>query len=126
MEFHGATRERDMKRKKGISEAKEAAMTGMIKPNGEVCTAEIVEDICLLTDVDLGRINVSELSQSQKDQLYDYAIRLHLRASDNTGVRLRPKPKFLESPADGRTRRRIRGANSKSAALPPESRGSGT
>jgi len=69
-------------------------MTNVLQPTSGLATPSIVEDVFSLVGI-TPRSNPKDWTQSQLSQAYDYAIRLHLRASDNRGVRLRPKPRFL-------------------------------
>ena len=69
-------------------------MAKLLTPNSGMATAEIVADACALVGIDLDE-SVSDWTQPQRDRVYDYAMRLHLRASDNPNVRLAPKPRFL-------------------------------
>lgn len=67
--------------------------TGMMKPKGKL-TPSVCEDVLLL----IGETPPSDPKTWTESQLaiaYDYAIRIHLRASDNRGVRLHPRPRFL-------------------------------
>ncbi len=61
---------------------------------GEV-TPRIVEDVLCLVGIVVLADTAKDWTQDQRNQVYDYAIRLHLRASDNSRVRLAPKPEFL-------------------------------
>lgn len=70
-------------------------MSKLLTPNGGVATPEIVADTCALVGIDLDE-SVIDWTQAQRDRVYDYAIRLHLRASDNNDVKLAPKPRFLK------------------------------
>lgn len=69
-------------------------MPTLLKPQSGTATTEIVADACALVGIDLDE-SATEWTQAQRDRVYDYAIRLHLRASDNHTVRRAPKPRFL-------------------------------
>jgi hypothetical protein len=66
----------------------------VLTPESGPATASIVADVFSLVGITPPK-NFKDWTQSQLSIAYDYAIRLHLRASDNSGVRLSPRPKFL-------------------------------
>jgi hypothetical protein len=70
-------------------------MMKLLKPASGEVTAVVVEDALSLVGIILPTNLAKEWTQEQRDQAYDYAIRLHLRASDNFRVRLATKPAFL-------------------------------
>ncbi len=65
-----------------------------LKPIFGTCTPSIVEDVLTLVGI-VPKSNPRGWRQTQRDEAYDYAIRLHLWASGNRFVRLPPKPSFL-------------------------------
>jgi hypothetical protein len=67
----------------------------LLKPRSGNVTSWVVEDALSLVGIVVSADTAKDWTQAQRDRAYDYAIRLHLRASDNNRVRLAPKPEFL-------------------------------
>jgi len=80
--------------------ARPTSRRAMWKPAGNdgVPDAEITIRALSLTEIGvLGDDLVSGWTQEQRDAAYDWAMRVHFRASDNSHVRVPPRPEFLTS-----------------------------
>lgn len=65
------------------------------EPQGELKPQLVFDLLCMVSaDPDYGQ--VEQWTPIELLVAYDWAIREHLRASDNTTVRRRPKPWFIE------------------------------
>ena len=64
-----------------------------LKPQGGQVTRAIVEDVLLV--IGEGHPDLNGMSQDNFDELYNWAIRSYLRASDNSHIRVPPRPTFL-------------------------------
>lgn len=74
----------------------------LLKPNGNdgVVNAEICFNSMLLVgDVAVTDEQVATWTQDQMDRAYDWAMRLHLHASDNPGVFVPERPDFIPKSA---------------------------
>jgi hypothetical protein len=79
--------------------------TDLLKPRGNdgVVNAEICYLGLLLTSEAVTPEMVAQWTQEQLDVAYDWAMRVHLNASDNDDVPVPPRPAFLpRSSAEGR------------------------
>lgn len=71
---------------------------GLFKPrgNGGVVSPEICHCALLLVgDTDAPKLLVESWPQEWRDRAYDWAMRLHLQASDNDDVYVPPRPHFV-------------------------------
>jgi hypothetical protein len=66
------------------------------EPQGTL-TWEMVFDLLCIVPADPSVEQMKEWTPIELLIAYDWAIREHLRASDNTSVRRRPKPWFIEA-----------------------------
>lgn len=57
-------------------------------------SAEVVSDMLSLVGVAIDEMFVRPWTELERLLAYDWAIRVHLRASDNI-VRIRPRPSFI-------------------------------
>jgi hypothetical protein len=69
----------------------------LLEPAGEL-TGELLRDVLGLVGVTIPAERADGLTPNERLLAYDWALREHLRASDNTSVRARPKPSFLSEP----------------------------
>jgi hypothetical protein len=69
-------------------------MRKLLKPQSGNVTQEIAEDALCLVGAKLR----APLAWSEKrlNEAYDWAMRMHLKASDNARVRVPPMPHFLQ------------------------------
>lgn len=67
------------------------------KPAGNNGVPDTAITVCALslTEVRISDDDVAGWSQTQRDIAYDWAMRVHFKASDNSHVRVPPKPEFL-------------------------------
>lgn len=70
----------------------------LFKPRGN--RGVVDNDICynallLVGDTDPNLSQISQWSQDQRDRAYDWAMRVHLQASDNDDVFVPPRPDFV-------------------------------
>jgi len=79
-------------------EGADPSTTDLLKPTGNdgVVNAEICfNSLLLMGDVNVTQEQVATWSQDQMDRAYDWAMRVHLHASDNPGVFVPDRPDFL-------------------------------
>jgi hypothetical protein len=67
----------------------------LLEPQGEL-TGQLLQDMLSLVGTEAPAGQLDRLTPNERLLAYDWAAREHLRASDNTSVRRRPKPRFLE------------------------------
>lgn len=75
-----------------------------LKPRGNngIVSAEIAFDALLLVgDTDIDEDTISNWTQEQRDIAYDWAMRIHLHASDNDDVPVPPRPEFISWQVSG-------------------------
>ena len=73
----------------------------ILKPRGNNGVADM--EICLsalllVGDTDVDEAIVTSWTQAQRDQAYDWAMRVHFRASDNDDVFVPERPDFVPYP----------------------------
>lgn len=79
--------------------------TDLLKPRGNhgLVDAEICfNSLLLVCDCDITEDLVAGWTQDQMDRAYDWAMRLHLHASDNPGVFIPERPDFIPKFAGAR------------------------
>jgi hypothetical protein len=72
--------------------------TELLKPcgNGGVVSADVCFNALLLVgDVDTQAIDPDSWTQAERNRAYDWAVRVHLKASDNDDVLVPPRPHYV-------------------------------
>jgi len=93
-------------RRKPDEEGADPTTSELLKPNandGAVNAAICFNSLLLVGDVDVRWETVSTWSQDQMDRAYDWALRVHLHASDNPDVFVPDRPDFVPTCARART-----------------------